>query len=208
MKILKIKKITKIKENIPKYKYDITVKKNKNFIANNILIHNCNLYNNKYHARSLDGLDHPSRSWLKNFHSQIAHDIPEGWRICGENLYAKHSIHYTNLKTFFYGFSIWDEKNNCLSWDDTLYWFQLLNIEPVECIYRGNMNNDITSNRFFKPYEKEHEGYVIRIADGFNYRDFRKCVGKFVRENHVQTSHHWRFEQIVKNKLEKENVCS
>ncbi len=162
---------------------------------------NCNLYFDKYHARSLDGLDHPSRNWLKNFHSKIAHDIPEGWRICGENLYAKHSIHYENLKTYFYGFSIWDEKNNCLSWEETLYWFLCLDIEPVECIYTGNITDEIISNKFFKPYEKEHEGYVIRTKNSFNYRDFRKCVGKYVRENHVQTSHGWRYEQIVKNEI-------
>jgi hypothetical protein len=33
------------------------------------------------HARSLDSRHHPSRSWVKNLHGIIAHDIPLGWRV-------------------------------------------------------------------------------------------------------------------------------
>lgn len=43
------------------------------------------------HARSLDSRHHPSRDWVKRFHSDISHNIPEDWRICGENLFAKHN---------------------------------------------------------------------------------------------------------------------
>jgi hypothetical protein len=32
----------------------------------------------------------------------------------------------------------------------------------------------------------EQEGYVIRLADGFQYDDFKQSVGKFVRKNHVR----------------------
>jgi len=38
---------------------------------------NATLYDDYYHARSLDGRHHPSRSWIKNFHAKIAHYIPE-----------------------------------------------------------------------------------------------------------------------------------
>src|SRR3546814_9804484 len=48
--------------------------------------------------------------WVKQFRSGIAADIPEGWRVCGENLFAKHSIHYTALPTYFMGFSIRSEE--------------------------------------------------------------------------------------------------
>lgn len=43
MKFLKIKKISESKKKIP-YVYDITVKDNNNFFANNMLVHNCHNY--------------------------------------------------------------------------------------------------------------------------------------------------------------------
>jgi RNA ligase len=53
---------------------------------------NTSLYRNGLHARSLDSRHHPSRDWIKAWHGGIAHHIPEGWRLCGENVYARHSI--------------------------------------------------------------------------------------------------------------------
>ena len=69
---------------------------------------NTTLAKDYYHARSLDTSDHPSRSWIKNYWASIRYDIPDGFRICGENLYARHSIPYTNLPSFFLGFSLWE----------------------------------------------------------------------------------------------------
>ena len=82
------------------------------------------------HARSLDSNNHPSRNWVKRFWSERYYNLPDGWRLCGENVYASHSIMYDELKSYFLGFSIWDG-NQCLSWDDTLFWFQELGITPV-----------------------------------------------------------------------------
>jgi hypothetical protein len=56
------------------------------------------LYRDHLHARSLEPSRHASRSWLRGFHARIAADIPEGWRVCGENLYAQHSIAYRELE--------------------------------------------------------------------------------------------------------------
>jgi hypothetical protein len=53
---------------------------------------NTSLYRDYYHARSLDSNSHPSQSWARQFHAQISWNIPEGWRVCAENLYARHSI--------------------------------------------------------------------------------------------------------------------
>lgn len=72
-------------------------------------------YPNYCHARSIDSLDHESRGWAKNFHFQhIAYNIPEGMRYYAENMFAKHSIHYTDLSTYLYGFQMWNE-DICLS---------------------------------------------------------------------------------------------
>lgn len=160
---------------------------------------NSSLYRDHYHVRSLDSQNHPSRTWMKQFWGTIKHDIPEGWRICGENLFAKHSIHYKNLDSYFYGFSIWNEKNICLSWDETLEWFELLGITPVETIYRGPFN--IETLMELGNQVKEHEGYVARITNSFLYKDFKYCLAKWVRKNHVRTSEHWLNQELVRNDL-------
>ena len=58
---------------------------------------NFTLYPNYAHARSVSGRDHPSRTWMKRKHGEIKHLIPEGWRICGEYMFAEHSIAYSDL---------------------------------------------------------------------------------------------------------------
>lgn len=168
---------------------------------------NTTMYSDHIHARSIDSSNHASRSWVKGFWSERKYDIPKGWRICGENLYAKHSIHYTNLPSYFMGFSIWNEKNECLSWDETLEYFKYLYIEPVTLW--ADIPPKIDVNRlktFWNPeYDPYIEGYVVRIADSFSYQDFKNVVGKFVRKNHVTTSNHWMQGKIERNQL-KENA--
>lgn len=163
---------------------------------------NTSLYNDYFHARSIDSKNHPSRNWCKNFWSTIRSEIPKGWRICGENLYAKHSIEYLNLKSFFYGFSIWNDKNICLSWDETQEWFQLLNITSVPVLYDGIFDENIIKKLYNNSQWNTMEGYVLRTADEILYKDFKNKFGKFVRANHVQTIKHWMHGQpIIQNKL-------
>ena len=167
---------------------------------------NSTLAREYYHARSLDSKDHPSRSWIKQFHASIKRDIPEGWRICGENLYAKHSISYDNLKSYFYCFSIWDENNYCLSWKETVEFCQLLGIEHVPIL-----RDDFMWTEWVPRLMEDHdwtgynpatmEGYVVRNSDGFVYEDFGDNVAKFVRPNHVTTDTHWMHSEVIPNKL-------
>lgn len=163
---------------------------------------NTTMYSDGIHARSVDGRGHSSRDWVKNFHSTIAHDIPKDWRICGENMFAKHSIAYENLESYFYGFSIWNEYNECLTVDDTNTWFTLLGITPVEVLYRGIFDEKIIRGLWDKSEWENCEGYLVRNTTKFSYRNFRNNVAKFVREGHVQTVKHWMHGQaIVPNKL-------
>lgn len=153
------------------------------------------------HARSLDSVDQPYRHWLKGLWSTIQYDIPNEWRICGENLYAKHSILYTDLTTYFEVFSIWNEDNVCLSWNDTEDWCKLLGLTTVPVIWRG-----IFDEKFLRDYKfdtDKQEGYVIRLADSFKFEDFDTSLAKFVREGHVTTSNHWMNEKIIPNILRK-----
>lgn len=154
----------------------------------------------KTHARSVDSINHISRNWVKQYWQERSYNLPDGWRICGENLYAKHSIHYTDLESYLYVFSIWDDNNNCLSWDDTIEWSLLLDLTLVPIIYTGLYNEELIKKSFL-PYKDSHEGYVIRNKNSFNYSESEKNIAKYVRKNHVQTNEHWMFSEIIPNKL-------
>jgi hypothetical protein len=147
------------------------------------------------HARSIDSRGGEDRAWVKQFLvNNVCFNLPEGWRVCGENLWAEHSIHYDDLPSYFLGFSIWNEQNVCLSWDDTLDWFAMLDITPVHVLYRGTWDEkairaacDLTIDEW-----GTREGYVVRKARAFTYGQFKSSVAKYVRAGHVQTTKHWR----------------
>lgn len=157
---------------------------------------NTAMYNDFIHARSIDGRSHPSRDWVKQFHSTIAYMIPETFRIYGENLYAKHSIGYDNLESFFMGFQVWDSLT-CLSYDETLEYFELLGITPVPELWRGKFSRDALLEQAKKLDTNKDEGLVIRKTRSFQYAEFRNCVAKWVRKGHVQTNKHWMYGQAV-----------
>lgn len=162
---------------------------------------NTTMYQNYIHARSIDSRHHESRNWVKAFHASICHNIPEDWRVCGENLYAKHSIKYDNLKSYFYAFSIWDANNKCLSWDDFIVWCDTLEIVPVTVLYDGIFDEDTIRSLYSENDLDNHEGYVVRLGESFHYDDFQNSVAKFVRRNHVQTDEHWTKQVIEPNVL-------
>lgn len=164
----------------------------------------CTMYHNYIHARSVDSGNHESRNWVKGLHGRIAHDIPEGWRVCGENLYAQHSIAYNNLPDYFLVFSIWNKFNRCLSWDMTEEWAELIGLKTVPVFYRGIFNKEAITEAFDKYCETskdEVEGYVIRHTGIISYGDYRRKVGKYVRKNHVQTDEFWMKKPVIKNGL-------
>lgn len=166
---------------------------------------NTTVYSDYIHARSIEYHPHPSRSYIKKYCSEFSYNIPEGWRICGENLYAKHSIKYNNLKNYFLVFSIWNEKNVCLGWDETIEYCKLMDLDMVPVLYRGIWNEDIIKGIYKEDFENDPcEGYVVRLAQEFHYKEFRHCVGKFVRENHVQTHGHWTKQKVEPNLLKEE----
>ena len=164
---------------------------------------NTTMYNDYIHARSLESKSHETRNWVKGLWSRISYLLDENMRLCGENLYAVHSIEYNDLPSYFMPFSLWMD-NKCLSWDESVEYFKILGLEHVPVIYDGIYDKDKIIETFSK-YEKEHEGFVIRIADEFNYGEFRRCVAKFVRPEFrqiVNNSHgHWISKKVTVNKL-------
>lgn len=162
---------------------------------------NTTLYRDYTHARSIDSRSNETRDWVKQFWSTISADIPEGWRVCGENLYAKHSIHYTDLDTYFMGFSIWNERNVCLGWEETLEWMELMGITPVPVLYDGIYDEKAIRATWNNKDWASSEGYVVRLASAINYGDFRREVAKFVRRGHIQTVKHWMYGQRIERNL-------
>lgn len=156
---------------------------------------NTTMYSDHIHARSPVGRSHPSQDWVKNLWSKIRYEIPYGWRICGENLFARHSIAYDDLPSFFMVFSIWDEKNRALSWDETVEWAELLGLETVPVLYRGPFDPELIRRLWSPPLSERAEGYVVRTAAGFPLSEFPVRVGKFVRSGFVAGRPHWFYGQ-------------
>lgn len=164
---------------------------------------NTSIYPSYLHARSIDSANHESRNWVKNFASTFQYDIPSDMRLCGENVFAKHSIYYEDLDTYFYGFSVW-KTETCLSWDESVEWMQLWGVTPIEELYRGIYDEKKIRNILEALDTDKIEGGVLRLAGEFKYSQFSTSVAKWVRKNHIATpdaNHHWRFKQVVPNKL-------
>lgn len=166
---------------------------------------NITMYSDGWHARSIDSRFHPSRTWLANLHGNISYLIPTNYRICGEYLYARHSIEYDNLPSYFMVFSVWDENNNALSWDDTVKFCHELQLETVPVLWRGKFNEKILKQIAQKLDTSKHEGFVVRVTSTFKFTDFQRCVAKWVRPNHVQTDEHWMHSKVITNKMRTNN---
>ena len=164
---------------------------------------NTTMYPDFIHARSLDSKDHSSRHYVKTLHGGIKYLIPEGHRLCGENVYAKHSLYYSALPSYFMLFSVWNEHNNCLSWDETVDWAERLHLSTVPVLYRGVWSEEAAKACYTTQSRcgGEQEGYVVRLASAFAYEDFKRSVAKFVRKNHVQTDEHWLSKPVEPNLL-------
>jgi hypothetical protein len=160
------------------------------------------LYTDYVHARSIEYDPHPSRSRVKALQAQVGPDIPQGWRVCGENLFARHSIAYENLRAHFQVFSVWNERNLCLGWDETREWAALLGLETVPVLYDGPWDEERIRHLHRDTFEGDPcEGYVVRDAGQFHYREFRERAGKYVRAGHVQTHGHWMRTRVEPNGL-------
>lgn len=162
---------------------------------------NTTLYRGGLHARSLDPRPHVSRDWVGGLQGRIGHLLPEGYRACGENVYARHSLAYLELESYFYLFSVWNEANVCLGWDETVEWAGNLGVPTPRELYRGIWDEAVI--RELQVDEAVMEGYVVRTAAGFPYADFASHLAKWVRAGHVQTDEHWRHQAVVPNRLRK-----
>lgn len=156
---------------------------------------NASLYQYKNHARSMDSAHHPSRSFLKMRWAELSYKIPIHLQVVVENMYAKHSIFYNRLTDFLYGICVIENDKVVLSWEDTLNSLGQIGIEPVPTLHYGTLTEEmiiaLMNSNFRSAFGDDIEGYVVRLAEGFNVDDHKYNVLKCVRKNHVQTDIHW-----------------
>ena len=91
------------------------------------------------------------------------------------------------------------KKNECLSYDDTKEWCDLLGLTMVPTIWRGIFDEEFLKN--YKFDTETQEGFVIRLSESFKFEDFSTSVAKYVRENHVKTDKHWS-NSWIKNDIQ------
>lgn len=152
------------------------------------------------HARSPDSRYHPSRDWLKAFAAGISPYLTAVERIVGENLYARHSVAYDALPSYFLGFA-WIVGDEVQSWDLTLARFEELGIQPVPTLYRGPYRAGLFDDLAQALDLTRQEGFVARIADLFVETDMPRRLGKYVRAGHVRSETHWMKAELVPNRL-------
>ena len=185
---------------------------------------NTNLYgvsdqypNGRFHARSQETNHHPSRTWIKQLLAGICFQIPKCDQLCGENLYAHHSIFYTELPSYFFLFNMVRDYV-VLSWEEIEYTAESLFLETAPVLYRGLWDEEKVKSiwtgkgnypTFDGPDGKsvDAEGYVVRLASEFPVTDFHISVAKYVRKNHVQTDEHWMTKEVVPNRLKHVAKC-
>ncbi len=148
------------------------------------------IYRDGLHARSLDSAHNFTRNFPKQFHAIMGHEIPVvngvSWRFVFENCSYFHAIEYNDLDSFLYLLSVWDENNNCLSWDDTKEWAELFDVPMPKELYRGPFDLKIIKEIAKNIDTKTSEGFVVRATEGFAYADYDKFVAKWVRADHTQ----------------------
>jgi hypothetical protein len=150
------------------------------------------LYPDGYvHARSIDGNNHPWQSVIKAIWRERCYELPKGWRIVGENLYAQHTLRYDDLVDWIEIFAIITENNTVLSWKDTIEWCELLCLQTVPVLWEGIWDECKIKNIQHHLNLEIKEGYVCRISKSFEASQWNYWVGKFVRKGHVQTDEHW-----------------
>lgn len=164
---------------------------------------------------------HASFDGLKALHAGLQYSIPQGFQLFGEWCFARHSIEYSTLPGYFLTFGIRTLKDTplplihtpqpfslWLSWEDVKMWATDFGLSTVPVLFEGRVQSErelkeLVESLMIQPSACGgiREGVVVRIASSFHDDDFASCIMKCVRANHVQTSEHWKDQEIIRNKL-------
>lgn len=155
---------------------------------------------------------HASFDGLKALHAQVKYKIPEGIQLFGEWCYARHSIEYTELPHYFMLFNVriftGELASHWASWDEVEMWAEEIGVPTVPVLFKGEVGSKEKLKSLIELMMLQpsycggiREGVVARVQSEFNDECFDVSVLKCVRENHVNTSEHWRNQEIIKNGL-------
>lgn len=158
---------------------------------------------------------HASFNGLKALHASLQYLIPTRLQIFGEWCYALHSIPYDSLPGYFLVFGIREyvnierlEEAEWYSWKDVELLANNLGLPTVPVLFQGTVNSEKELKELVESFMIQpsccggiREGVVIRLAQGFSDSNFSQSIMKCVRANHVQTSEHWKDQEIIRNKL-------
>ncbi|WP_300443683.1 RNA ligase family protein [uncultured Mameliella sp.] len=156
------------------------------------------------HARSPDSGYHASRDWMKAYAAGISPSLSGDERIVGEYLFAKHSVAYDGLPSYFLGFA-WIVDNEVQGWDESLGRFEELGVKSVPVLQRGCFDDAAIKSVLDLLDLEKQEGFVVRSVSPFFESDMATHVAKYVREGHVQSDTHWTKAEIIKNGLRRDS---
>lgn len=158
--------------------------------------------------------NHVSFDGLKALHATVKWKITVGTQLFGEWCYAKHSIEYSQLPGYFLLFNVRylnvaSDLDDWAPWEEVEMWADEIGVPTVPVLFRGQVSSEKELKELVESLMIQpsccggiREGVVVRISSCFDDKDFSNCVMKCVRENHVQTSDHWKDQEIIRNKLE------
>jgi hypothetical protein len=116
--------------------------------------------------------------------AMISYRIPDHWRVCGQSMYARRRIPYTDLPGVFIVSGLWDETDTLLGWDDTVDWANRLELPVVPVLYRGGSLSAARTAWARSRTAETSEGYVIRRAGRVTAEDFPLQVVQWTRPGH------------------------
>ncbi|MDE4190498.1 RNA ligase family protein [Phaeobacter gallaeciensis] len=161
---------------------------------------NTTIFSDGCHPRSPDARYHPSRDWMKAFAAGVSPQLAPDERVVGEYVYARHSIAYEALPTYFMGFA-WILGDTIQSWEDTQARLSELGISSVPELFRGPFSTTLVDQLVAQMDFDRQEGFVIRTTGSFTEAEMATHLGKYVRADHVQSDIHWMKAELVKNGL-------
>ncbi len=154
---------------------------------------------------------HASFDQLKALHASIKYLIPDFIQLFGEWCFARHSIEYNKLPGYFLLFNVREltmASPYWYSWKEVEMWAEEIGVPTVPVLFKGEVSSEKELKELVESFMNQpsscggiREGVVVRVAKEFYDDDFSFCVMKCVRANHVQTSEHWKDQEIIKNKL-------
>jgi len=162
---------------------------------------NCCIKGGQVYARThAQPATHASFSVVKQLASELDPDAVEGLEIFGENMYAVHSIEYSNLTSFFYVFAV-RRGGDWLAWDEVTSLAERLSLPTVPLVFRGRFAGPQELQANLERWAQEPsalsadsspEGFVVRCPGPMAGGSFGDCIAKYVRASHIQTDAAWK----------------